>query len=174
MGAVVAVIVSVALTGSVPASAETQRPVYVEQAVKAGLTHAQAAQLQQKVDGYVSGNPAARQISANKLKIPGGSLTLPAPGQKKARDLASSAAAPACASGHLCILDGRGYFYDYYECGLEYPFDGIGDGTFNNNQTWFTKAYFLNSDHSTRWTNTAKDSGTASWTPVFYIIACDS
>ncbi|MDQ0994531.1 hypothetical protein [Streptomyces sp. V3I7] len=171
--AMVGVIAGLAVTGSGPASAEAQRAAYTRQALGAGLTRTQADRLQRSVDAYRAGNLDARQVSANKLTIPGGSLTLPAPGQKTARDLAAATSAPSCSSGHLCIVDGRGYRYDYYYCGEAYPFDGIGAGTFNNNQTWFTKAKFLNSNLTTRWTNTAKDTGTADWTPVYYVIACD-
>ncbi|MET8647997.1 hypothetical protein [Streptomyces sp. NPDC004675] len=168
-----AVVAGLTVTGSVSASAQADQSRYTTQALQAGLTRAQAARLQHAVDDYSEGNPDARQVSANKLMIPGGSVTLPVPGQNQARDLGASAAAPSCSSGHLCIVDGRGYRYDYYYCGEAYAFDGIGAGTFNNNQTWFTKARFLNSNYTTRWTNTAKDTGTADWTPVYYVIACD-
>ncbi|MFK0174049.1 hypothetical protein ACIQU5_35300 [Streptomyces sp. NPDC090306] len=123
------------------------------------------ALLQQQVNGYVAAHPGTHQISANKVAIPGGSVTLAAPGNSEA------SAALACANGHLCIQDGTGDVYDYYYCGY-YSFDGIGDGTFNNNQTSGTTARFYNSNGSLRWYNTAKDTGTASWTPVYYIRPC--
>ena len=147
VAAVAALVASPALAGAASASAPA------------------ANRLQQKVDGYLAAHPGTRQISANRIAIPGGSLTFAAPG--------SDAASPAlsCGSGHLCIKDGTGETYDYYYCGY-YSFDGVGDGTFNNNQTSGTVAKFYNSDGSLRWTDTAKDTGTASWTPVYYIRPC--
>ncbi|MFI0240494.1 hypothetical protein [Streptomyces sp. NPDC016845] len=49
---------------------------------------------------------------------------------------------------------------------------GIGDGEFNNNQTSGTRARFYNSNGTERWSNVAKDTGTASWTPVYHIRPC--
>ncbi|MEU6539019.1 hypothetical protein [Streptomyces sp. NPDC047000] len=125
----------------------------------------QATQLQLQVNSYLATHPGTHQISANKIAIPGGSVTLAAAGTN------TVSPAISCGSGHLCIQDGTGATYDYYYCGY-YSFDGVGDGTFNNNQTSGTVAKFYNSDGSLRWTNTAKDTGTASWTPVYYIRPC--
>lgn len=144
---------------------------YAEQAQDAGLTNQQAGQLQRQVDAVLAQDPQARQTSANTLAIPGGTITIPAPGQSETRNLASPSTALACNNGHLCITDGRGVNYDYYRCGY-YDFNGIGNGTFNNNQTSGTRARFYNSDGSERWSNVAKDSGTASWTPVYHIRPC--
>jgi hypothetical protein len=130
------------------------------------MTDAQTAQLQTRVAAYTATHPAAHRISANTLAIPGGTVTLAVPGSTTHSDLAIS-----CGSGHLCIRDGYNDYYDYYYCGY-YQFTGLGDGVFNNNQTSGTVAKFYNSDGSLRWTNTAKDTGTASWTPVYYIRPC--
>ncbi|MEU5366553.1 hypothetical protein ABZ354_24275 [Streptomyces sp. NPDC005925] len=169
--AVAALIVGPALSGSASAEPTATQSEYTRQSLEAGLTGTQAASLQQQVDEYLATHPDARQVSANRLTTEGGSVTLPAPGQSPARDLASPETALACAGGHLCIVDGRGRNYDYYYCG-SYGFDGVGDGTFNNNQTTGTVARFYNSDGSLRWSNRAKASGTASWTPVFSIRPC--
>ncbi|MFF4578782.1 hypothetical protein [Streptomyces sp. NPDC001389] len=144
---------------------------FSEQTRAAGLTAAQAAELRQRVDAVLVSDPQARQISANKLAIAGGDLVLRAPGRSETRDLAAPDAALACADGHLCIRDGLGDNYDYYYCGY-YDFGGVGDGTFNNNQSSGTRARFYNQNGSERWSNVAKDSGTASWTPVYHIRPC--
>ncbi|MFD9412385.1 hypothetical protein ACFWBN_36005 [Streptomyces sp. NPDC059989] len=154
-----------------PQSASASASTYKQQAIGAGLTGPQATELQRKVDEVLAKDSKARQVSANKLMISGGSLTLAAPGQRQARDLAAPDAALACDNGHLCITDGRGSYYDYYYCGY-YDFWGIGDGTFNNNQTWGTRARFYNENGSERWSNVAKATGTASWTPVYHIRPC--
>ncbi|WP_256333048.1 hypothetical protein [Streptomyces sp. 2131.1] len=152
-------------------AAPTAQQTYAQQARSAGLTDQQAGQLQRQVDAALARDPEARQTSANTLAVPGGTVTLPAPGQTETRRLTSPATALACGNGHLCITDGRGVNYDYYRCGY-YDFNGIGDGTFNNNQTSGTRARFYNSDGSERWSHVAKGSGTASWTPVFHIRPC--
>ncbi|MEU6933898.1 hypothetical protein AB0A05_32595 [Streptomyces sp. NPDC046374] len=152
-------------------TARTEQQTYSEQARAAGLSDEQAGQLQRRVDAVLARDPQARQTSANTLAIPGGTATVPAPGQPEARDLAAPDAPRACNEGHLCITDGRGVNYDYYRCGY-YDFNGIGDGTFNNNQTPGTRARFYNSDGSERWSHVAKGSGTASWTPVYHIRPC--
>ncbi|MET9470090.1 hypothetical protein ABZY44_35920 [Streptomyces sp. NPDC006544] len=154
------------------AQAAAQPSGYGRQARAAGLTEAQAGRLQNEVDAYLAAHAGARQISANRLATGFGAVTLTAPGQSEARDLAAPGAALACGSGHLCITDGRGSFYDYYYCGL-YGFGGVGVGSFNNNQTWGTTAWFYNSDGSVRFYHTAKgSSGGVDWTPVFSIRPC--
>ncbi|MEW1719334.1 hypothetical protein [Streptomyces sp. NPDC093109] len=171
--ALVAVPVVTTSASAAPASAPSSagQAAYAAQAVEAGLTGQQAAGLQADVDAALARQVGARQVSANRIAFDGGSATLAAPGQSGARDLAAPQAAPSCANGYLCIIDGRGTRYEYYTCGY-YSFSGIGDGTFNNNQTSGTVARFYNSDGSQRWTSTAKATGTASWTPVYYIRPC--
>ncbi|MFF4367064.1 hypothetical protein [Streptomyces sp. NPDC001594] len=144
---------------------------FSQQARAAGLSTAQAAELQRRADAVLASDPQARQLSANKLAIAGGDLVLRAPGQTETRDLAAPGQALDCANGHLCIRDGQGSNYDYYYCGY-YDFGGIGDGTFNNNQSSGTRARFYNQNGTERWSNVAKDSGTASWTPVYHIRPC--
>ncbi|MFE7599509.1 hypothetical protein [Streptomyces sp. NPDC057494] len=148
-----------------------QQSTYGGQTRAAGLSERQTAELQRQVDSFLAEDPQARQISANRLATAGGTVTLAVPGRSETRDLASPETALACGDGHLCITDGRGRNYDFYRCGY-YDFDGIGDGTFNNNQTPGTRARFYNSDGSERWSNVAKSTGTASWTPVFHIRPC--
>ncbi|RSS52925.1 hypothetical protein [Streptomyces sp. WAC06614] len=162
--AAAALVAGLTLTGSASASAESPQPsAHAAEARTAGLTAAEAGALQAEVDAVLARQPGTRQISANRLSMPGGTVTLPAPG--------ALGAPLACANGHLCITDGQGRNYDYYHCGY-YDFWGVGDGTFNNNQTWGTRARFYNENGSERWSNVAKDTGTASWTPVFHIRPC--
>ncbi|MEU8465914.1 hypothetical protein [Streptomyces sp. NPDC029003] len=160
-----------ASTDTRAAAPAQQQSAYAGQARAAGLSDHQAGQLQRRVDEALAREPGARQISANTLSTAGGTLTVAIPGRTETRDLASPDTALACNNGHLCITDGRGYTYDYYRCG-SYDFDGIGDGTFNNNQTSGTRARFYNYDGSERWSNVAKSTGTASWSPVYHIRPC--
>ncbi|MGW0391614.1 hypothetical protein ACWDYJ_12090 [Streptomyces sp. NPDC003042] len=171
MTATAALITGTVLTTNASATSQTQQSAYAEQVRDAGLTGPQAAQLQKKVDGVLAKDSQARQVSANKLTTAGGTLTLAVPGQAQVRDLAAPGVALACDHGHLCIRDGQGNNYDFYRCGY-YDFWGIGDGTFNNNQTSGTRARFYNENGSERWSNVAKSTGTASWTPVYHIRPC--
>ncbi|MEW2117873.1 hypothetical protein AB0945_22330 [Streptomyces sp. NPDC005474] len=122
------------------------------------------AQLQKNVTAFKALHPAAKQIDADTLKIPGGTVTIPG------KDAANTAAI-SCSNLHLCIRDGNGNYYDFYNCGY-FSFGGVGNGEFNNNQSSGTRARFYNSNGSERWSNVAKDTGTASWTPVYYIRPC--
>ena len=125
---------------------------------------AQGGSVQSQLHDYLAAHPGEKQLAADRATMPGGDVTFSVPG-------ATSPAAISCGYGHLCIQDGNGHSYDYYTCGY-YDFDGVGDGTFNNNQTPGTVAKFYNSDGSLRWTSTAPQSGTASWTPVYHIRPC--
>lgn len=166
MGLIVA---AIALVGSqllMGSATAAPGPDYAAQARAAGLTPTQVTQLQTKVATYQATHPDARRLDANTLTMPGGTVSFTVPGSTPHGSLMIS-----CTSGHLCIQDGWGGHYDYYYCGY-YSFTGGGDGVFNNNQTSGTVAKFYNSDGSLRWTDTAKDTGTASWTPVYYIRPC--
>ncbi|WP_426361943.1 hypothetical protein [Streptomyces sp. E-08] len=171
MTAAAALIAGPVLSAHATTAPAGQRAVYAGQARAAGLSEGQTAELRRQVDSFLAQDPQARQISANRIATAGGTVTLAVPGRSETRDLASPETALACGDGHLCITDGRGRNYDFYRCGY-YDFDGIGDGTFNNNQTPGTRARFYNSDGSERWSNVAKSTGTASWTPVFHIRPC--
>ncbi|MFD8204826.1 hypothetical protein ACFV2S_00225 [Streptomyces sp. NPDC059695] len=171
MTAAAALIAGPVLSAHASTAPTGRQAEYAGQAAAAGLSEKQTAELQRQVDSFLARDPQARQISANRLATAGGTVTLAVPGRSETRDLASPETALACGDGHLCITDGRGRNYDFYRCG-SYDFDGIGDGTFNNNQTPGTRARFYNSDGSERWSNVAKSTGTASWTPVFHIRPC--
>lgn len=125
---------------------------------------AQTDNIQTQINSYLATHPGEKQIAPDKATMPGGDVTFPATNTV-------NTAAISCSYGHLCIQDGNGTRYDYYYCGL-YSFGGVGDGYFNNNQTPGTVAKFYNSNGSLRWTSTAPQSGTASWTPVYSIRPC--
>ncbi|MFJ4832107.1 hypothetical protein ACIP79_19730 [Streptomyces sp. NPDC088747] len=124
----------------------------------------QSSSTQVQVDDYLASHPGEKQIAPDKATMPGGVVTFSASG-------AAGADAIACSFGYLCVQDGNGTRWNYYYCGY-YEFYGTGNGYFNNNQTLFTTAFFYNSDGSYRWHSTAPQSGTASWTPVYYIQPC--
>jgi hypothetical protein len=154
------------LTTMIAVAALVAGPVMSGGASAAPGSAGDAARVQQKVDSYLAKHPTWRQVSPNKILMDGGSLTVAA-----STTSGATAALLACGNGHLCIQDGYGTLFDYYYCGY-YDFYGAGDGTFNNNQYSGTTARFYNFDGTERWYNTAKDSGTASWTPVWHIRPC--
>lgn len=122
--------------------------------------------LQGKVDRVVRLTPGAKQVAANKVSFPGGMITV------NAKDTpVTEAQIQSCGSGHLCLYSPGGN-YDFYYCGYYSTPRLWGDGTFNNNQTWNTRARFYNSNGSERWSHVAKGTGTASWSPVYYVRPC--
>ncbi|MEV7423229.1 hypothetical protein [Streptomyces sp. NPDC091212] len=166
--------VPVAPTAGAQAAPDEVRTTFAAQTYRAGLTPAQAGELQAEVDGYLAREEGSRQISANRIAVPGGELTVAAPGQGFAHDLASPAARSAlpaaCGYGHLCLYRG-GDVLDFFRCGT-YNMPWTGDGTFNNNQTSGTVARFLNSNRTERWSSRAPQTGTATWTQVYYVVPC--
>ncbi|MFJ2114325.1 hypothetical protein ACIOEX_20940 [Streptomyces sp. NPDC087850] len=178
VGAVAAGVLAVgamAAPAGAQAAPEEARQTYAAQTLRAGLTADQAGELQGRVDRYLARLEGGEQVSANRIALPGGDLTVAAPGQPSARDLASPAASgrlpAACARGYLCLTRG-GDRMDLYRCGT-YSMPWTGDGTFENNQSSGTRARFLNSDRSVRYiTDPAYSQGTVTWTPIYYVVPC--
>lgn len=141
---------------------------FTAQARHAGLTSAQAATLQRRVNGYLAKyrgrHIAAWQIAANEIRFKGGDLLLTLPGQKHVRYLIpqSKAGAPVhvnsgspiynCPYYELCAFQASGYLGDMitaYQCDVEVyipwigPLDGGPWGSWVNNQTLGTVGIFL-------------------------------
>ncbi|MET7619124.1 hypothetical protein [Streptomyces sp. NPDC005408] len=164
----------VGLTGAASAAtAPSDQSVFSAQAEKAGLTSAQAKQLQAKVDSYLA-KTGGTQVSANKISFKGGEVLVGAAGQQRPSDLARPAAKSAadiiCYYGELCLTRGADWM-KLYRCGT-YTMPWAGDGYFVNNQTTGTVARFLNSNKTERWSSRAYEQGTATWTPVYYVVPC--
>lgn len=165
-------VVTALLAGStVAASAATLQPDFRAEALAAGLTDAQAASLQQRVDAVLAEQPGGRQVSATKVKYDG--LTVTVDPQYSAAASRSSKANKmlSCAYGHLCMVV-RGVTFDYYTCGLWFVSNWTGTGPYNNNQTPGTVARFYGQGGNLLWTSTAPDSGTANWDPVWSLRPC--
>lgn len=133
-----------ALVAATPSSAAVTP--FAAQARAAGLNAAQIAQLQREVAGYVA-ETGGRQVSANKVVFAGGDVTVAVPGQRYAYDLAGGVVPntwPTCYYGDLCAYSGEsgtGTKKTYYICQDALPFSS-GYGSFDNNQTTGTRAYF--------------------------------
>ncbi|MFE6100884.1 hypothetical protein ACFVQ4_13060 [Streptomyces laurentii] len=131
----------------------------------ASATPTSAPAVQQQIDAYVSTHSEARQIDADIVSIPGGTLTMPLPG------FAPTGAAISCAEGHLCIQDSTGRRWDFSSCGL-YSIDPVGTGVLFNNQTSGTVTKFYNSDGSPRWTSIAKEMGSVFLSVIYAVRPC--
>lgn len=148
------------------------------QALDAGLSPAQATQLQNRVDDYLA-RTGGTQVGVNKIALDGADLVLPLPGEKKARDLSvhgTDAVQAACPYYHFCAYkdqNGNGEAINMYYCS-EYYIDWISIGSWTNNQTPGTRARFLNISRETidisdgapsyRWWY--------DWRPVYFVRPC--
>lgn len=144
------------------------------QAKRAGLSAQERASLQKQVDQVLAHYPKGKQVSANKVQLNGGSVTLRAPGQKVAHNLADgfkAKSAYTCNYGHLCMTV-HGHIKDFWKCQTWKLYNWTGDGVFVNNQTPGTVARFYNQDGSQRWSSTAYERGTATWDPIWKIKVC--
>jgi hypothetical protein len=130
--------------GSGPAlAADTQLP-YREQARAAGLTSAQAMELQARVDGYLT-KAGGVQTAANRIEYSTGAILLVTlPTEKAARDLSAapaSAAAMGCEYQWLCLYEFAEYSGDslkLYYCNSWQGVPWRTEGSWTNNQTWGT------------------------------------
>lgn len=134
MAFIVATLISVGLLAA-PADAVTA--TFASQT--AGLTGTQRAGLQRDVTRYVR-ETGGRQVAANVVDFPGGSVTVAVPGERYARDLrtqAQPASSADCLSGDFCAWSGANYTGSrkaYYICQSVLPFAG-GTGSIFNHQT---------------------------------------
>ncbi|MFI9388963.1 peptidase inhibitor family I36 protein [Kutzneria sp. NPDC052558] len=134
-----AALLAVGFTGAQAADASS----FTEQASMAGLSTAQAGELQRQVDAYVA-QTGGRQISANKIDLGGGALVVALPGETYARDVAAPLAPPPCYAGDLCLYSGQNYTGSYlyfYKCQTVFV-PWYTTGSFNDNQTSGTISTF--------------------------------
>jgi hypothetical protein len=162
------------------ASAGTTSPAspYADQVQRAGLSEAQAAALQKKVDGYLA-RTHGRQTGPNTIAIPGGQATVGVPGERYARDLRTTLqphTAMSCNYGNFCaVMDAdQGTQYDFYYCGgydVSYLY---GPGAWINNQTQSRRVRMHGSSGSTIYTtpNAFSQDPTADWSPVYSLTTC--
>ncbi|MER8116772.1 MULTISPECIES: hypothetical protein [unclassified Streptomyces] len=115
-------------------------------------------------DQVLPGHPAALEVTRDRVRYDGLTLTKAPAGTLAAKDL-------ACGYGHLCMVV-RGTKFDFYKCQDWTVSNWTGDGPFTNNQTPGTVARFFNKDGSVRWTSTAYQAGTATWDPIYSLRPC--
>jgi hypothetical protein len=142
IGVVAATAIVVTATSGGAANAAVALP-YQSQALHAGLSVAQAKDLQVKVNGYIA-EFGGTQVSANEVVFPGGRVTVALPGEKTARSLLTDY--PPCWAGSFCVFE---YMYfsgdvaSQWDCSkyVHVPSAWSGNaGSWRNNQSTNTAA----------------------------------
>lgn len=154
-------------------------PRFAAQARAAHVSVAKADQLQQEVTRYIHEH-GGTQVALNVVDVPGGSITFVVPGEKYARDLATTpkvlAAAESCNSGSFCAF--QGIFYS----GNERSYFANCE---SNTMPWSTEGSYINNlpdGGQGYWYNASKqiiyitpeassENPEVSWIPVAYIAA---
>ncbi|MGW4465848.1 hypothetical protein [Micromonospora sp. NPDC004704] len=145
----------------------------------AGLTAAEADELQKRVDARLD-QLGGKQVAANKIEYaPGSHLLLNLPGEKYARELNQPIGTLAsCAELYFCAWSGGGWSGEKrseWRCSvwIHIP-TWAGYGSWMNTQTPGTRAYFLGADGSELGRSSAAPSHNSNyvWTPVYHIDPC--
>ncbi|MFH7598599.1 hypothetical protein WDV06_26420 [Streptomyces racemochromogenes] len=159
-------------------TAALSQTAFSAQARSAGLSSAQANELQRTVDANLAAT-GGRQVGANKIALGGGSyrlLTLP--GEQRARDLdAPRSLAGECPYGYGCLWSGTWFTgnVDYvYECGDRHMNNYTGTGSWKNNQPSKYRMKFYDRSGVLRWTSPGGPSSDpqADWNWVGAVAAC--
>ncbi|AKH83972.1 hypothetical protein AA958_19285 [Streptomyces sp. CNQ-509] len=167
---------SASATATQPAPAQSK---YAAQAEGAGLTTAQAAKLQNKMDRYVA-RTGGTQVAINKIDLNGkGVVLVPLPGQDRAREISADGDVGAlytCNYYHFCAYSGTYYtgsVIDMYYC-RSYSIPWAGNGSWDNNQSTGTRARMYGSSGNLIYTTPGAHSWDAvgNWTPVFTVRPC--
>jgi hypothetical protein len=179
IGLVVGLITTVA--GTAHASALRTSDAFADQARTAGLSQADARDLQSRVDGYLA-KTGGTQIGLNEIRYAGGAtLLLTLPGERVARRVTTSFAEPqGCPPEFLCAYQSeylQGDLITAYYCGVDVPMPWWGPGSWVNNQTSGTRALFLHQASNVIGpvevsAPAYSQSFSYNWTPIYYIQAC--
>ncbi|WP_405433561.1 hypothetical protein [Micromonospora sp. NBC_00617] len=151
---------------------------FAAEARKAGLTGAEAAQLQSRVDQRLA-QAGGRQVAANKIEYGSGSyLLLNLPGEKYARELGQSIGTQAtCTYLYFCAWGGPNYTLEKRaesRCSRLITMPWSGTGSWINNQTQLTQAAFLRADYSVYTYTLGAYSAQPyqNWQPIYYVDPC--
>ncbi|MBT2390766.1 hypothetical protein J7E87_15380 [Streptomyces sp. ISL-1] len=180
--AVLALIAATAIVLTGPATAATSaagggQGRFAAQAKQAGLTGAEAKQLQTSVDGYLA-TQGGTQVAANKIVLPGkGEIVVALPGERQARDLTGAKTARACPYENFCMYTGTNYTgtqFNLWRCQTYDLSNWNYPGSWINNQTPGTRARFLDRNYNTIYTTPGAYSYSSyyNWAPVWHVIPC--
>ncbi|WP_143532069.1 hypothetical protein [Saccharothrix sp. ALI-22-I] len=174
----------VASTEASAASPDGAGARFAAQTERAGLNSAQAAALQEKVDGYLA-QQGGTQGSANRIDFPDGRLIVALPGEEYARDLGASGVQPAglgqCSYRFFCGWKDAHYKGDFWQrskCGVyhEIPDGWNRSGSWWNNQSEGIRAEMFDRDYLMVYRTPpagpkARDAE-GDWKPIWYVWAC--
>jgi hypothetical protein len=177
--AIAAAMSLMATAGTASAAATGVQPRFAAQAHTAGLSAAQADQLQQEATSYIHKH-GGTQAALNVVDFPGGSITFAVPGERYARDLATDPHvidAPACAGNAFCAYEGtfftgseRSVFSNCILASMPWTTEGSYINHLPNQgiANWYNAKYQL-----IYYTPAAPSSNReVNWAPVFWIFAC--
>ncbi|MFF4509044.1 hypothetical protein [Streptomyces sp. NPDC001401] len=156
---------------------------YAAQASELGLSSAQAADLQKRVDSYLA-SQGGTQVAANKILLNSGGdyILLALPGEKNAHETAvslakSAAAGASCDYLYFCAYTNTNFNGDilaFKTCWIHDWHWPYIHGSWINHQTPGTRVEFKSSDWVTRWTSPGAYSSDddADWSWVWHVKAC--
>jgi hypothetical protein len=168
------------ISGTGPATAAgAQRSAFADQIQKAGLSSAQARQLQAEVDSYLA-KLSGTQVAANEISLgPGARILVTIPGERAARSLTAALLEPnGCPYLYLCAYqyqNFQGSAFQVTKCGsTNAPYiPWAGYGSWRNNQSPGTRPVFWRCSGYTDWMPPAYSSNSSyDWTPICYTQAC--
>ena len=164
-----------------PAYAAPAKPDFASQAHNAGLTGAEAASLQKRVDTYLT-RSGGTQVAINKIDLDGkGEILLALPGENRAREAGAASPAGAaifeCLVGNFCGYSGQNYTGDilrYFYCSYKLSMPFVGFGSFKNNQTSGASAHFYDDNGTYMYDSLAAplNAPTMQWTYIYWIKPC--
>lgn len=138
MAAVVVVAMSLlAAAGTASAATSGVQPRFAAEARAAHISVAKARQLQEEVTNYIHEH-GGTQVALNVVDVPGGSITFVVPGEKYARDLATTTEAPAveeCPTGSFCAYEDTLYTGNersYFDNCEKNSMPWAGEGSYKN------------------------------------------
>jgi hypothetical protein len=163
-----------------PTYAHPAKPDFATQAHDVGLTGAQAASLQERVNTYLA-RTGGTQTAINKIDLDGkAELVLTLPGENRTREIGASGligVQAICDQGNFCAFRQQNYNGDvlrYYYCADKLSMPWAGYGSYLNNQTGGVSAHFYDSTAAYMYDSLAAVYGspTFNWTPVYWIKPC--
>ncbi|BCJ56830.1 peptidase inhibitor family I36 protein [Micromonospora endophytica] len=185
--ALVSGLMSMILSGSaVAAQAATSEPNFAAQAKAAGLTGAQAKELQKEVDA-IRADTGGTQVAINKIDLKGvGNILLSLPGQSVAYEVDSIGQPPqvgaaTCPAQTFCAFAGPGATgnrLNLFTCktwALSKATNWFtGSGSYINNQTTGTRAVFVDSNYNAISLSVAAQAPVTpiNWSPIRYVVPC--
>ncbi|MFC9246164.1 peptidase inhibitor family I36 protein [Streptomyces sp. NPDC057136] len=167
------------VTDSTRGTGTVAAPDFSAQAKGAGLSGAEAASLQAKIDARLA-QGSGTQVAANKILLPQAEVTLPLPGEKGVRDLDAAGGAGAselCSYTYVCAFSGPNFTGEritLFTCNSPYPISWSGTGSWINNQRAALTAKFYDSAKIIRWTSPGgySEDRYADWGWVYWLSPC--